>query len=593
SDDTLEGGEGDDRLVGGIGADAMSGGLGNDIYYVDDAGDTVTENADEGTDTVVSTVNYTLGDNVENLTLTGTGPLNGTGNALDNRIVGRDGVNVLSGLAGNDVLVGGASDDTLEGGEGDDRLVGGLGNDTAVFAGEISTYSIITSGGSFLVRDNAAAVDGDDGSDRVLSVEYLTFKNAETVSLSAPIILDLDGNGIETINAASSSARFDLNGDGIADDTSWIGTGDAFLFLDRDGNGTMSGADEISFIDDVEEAASDLAGLRAFDSNGDGVLTKDDDRFDDFGIWRDANGDGVVNDGETLSLTEAGIASFDLTGTAVESVFEFGEVAVVNTGSFTLANGEQRTFADAALTYYSGSSAPMEFGSDRSVPTDYASQDPVEFRYGNWVEGLLSSGWRRMAGTMLSDPDLRRNTRYSSPHMASSDLTAGQAAEPQRLHVLPEIQRPLSDLRSTTETEISTANAVADNVPSSCPTLHLTRDRMEIYGGGPLVLDGLTIQDIMEQRFFGGPDALDTDTPAVQPTAALPKTLRPTTEGDDLTFMGKDDPIGTPANGLSDINNTRRLALLRQDMASFGIQGALDERQARQSSTQLLDHLYS
>ena len=71
-------------LDGGAGADTMSGGAGNDTYVVDDAGDVVTEAAGEGTDTVRARVSYTLGANVENLTLTGTGAINGTGNALDN-----------------------------------------------------------------------------------------------------------------------------------------------------------------------------------------------------------------------------------------------------------------------------------------------------------------------------------------------------------------------------------------------------------------------------------------------------------------------------------------------------------------------------
>ena len=89
-------------LSGGAGNDTMSGGAGNDTYVVDAAGDTVTEAASEGTDTVQAWISYTLGANVENLTLTGTGAINGTGNALDNTLIGNTGNNVLSGGAGND-----------------------------------------------------------------------------------------------------------------------------------------------------------------------------------------------------------------------------------------------------------------------------------------------------------------------------------------------------------------------------------------------------------------------------------------------------------------------------------------------------------
>ena len=94
-------------LSGGMGADTMLGGLGNDTYIVDNAGDIVVENANEGIDTVQSSITYTLGANVENLTLTGTTALNGTGNELANILTGNSGDNTLSGGAGVDRMLGG------------------------------------------------------------------------------------------------------------------------------------------------------------------------------------------------------------------------------------------------------------------------------------------------------------------------------------------------------------------------------------------------------------------------------------------------------------------------------------------------------
>jgi trimeric autotransporter adhesin len=120
--DTLEGGAGSDDLDGGIGADRMLGGAGNDDYIVNDAGDIVIEGAKQGDDDVESSVDFTLGANLEDLTLTGSAS-KGTGNALDNNIFGNAGNNLLSGLAGNDFLQAGGGKDTLQGGIGNDQYL--------------------------------------------------------------------------------------------------------------------------------------------------------------------------------------------------------------------------------------------------------------------------------------------------------------------------------------------------------------------------------------------------------------------------------------------------------------------------------------
>ncbi|MEJ0038724.1 MAG: calcium-binding protein [Gammaproteobacteria bacterium] len=109
--DTLDGGAGNDTLTGGTEADSMAGGVGDDLYSVDNSGDVVTEVADAGTDIVQSSINYLLGDNIENLTLTG-GALSAIGNALDNVITGNGSSNVIDGGAGDDRLIGGAGADT-------------------------------------------------------------------------------------------------------------------------------------------------------------------------------------------------------------------------------------------------------------------------------------------------------------------------------------------------------------------------------------------------------------------------------------------------------------------------------------------------
>ena len=107
----LLGQEGNDTLDGGTGADSMAGGVGNDTYLVDDAGDQVTEAAGAGTDTVRSSIAYTLGANVENLVLTGSANVNGVGNTLANHLTGNAGSNQLNGGAGADTMTGGGGAD--------------------------------------------------------------------------------------------------------------------------------------------------------------------------------------------------------------------------------------------------------------------------------------------------------------------------------------------------------------------------------------------------------------------------------------------------------------------------------------------------
>ena len=136
--DTLNAGDGNDLLVGGLGADVMTGGLGDDIYVVDSASDQTVEIAGQGADTVYSTISLTLAPNLERLLLVGPDPVNGTGNSIDNGVVGNEAANVLSGLGGNDYLLGyggadllygGFESDFLNGGAGDDVLIGGGGRD--------------------------------------------------------------------------------------------------------------------------------------------------------------------------------------------------------------------------------------------------------------------------------------------------------------------------------------------------------------------------------------------------------------------------------------------------------------------------------
>ena len=123
------GNAGANNLNGGGGPDTMQGLAGNDTYVVDNVSDKAIEAASAGTDQVNSAVSFTLGANVENLTLTGTAAINGTGNTLNNVIIGNAANNILSGSSGIDALNGGTGNDILIGGAGKDAMTGAAGAD--------------------------------------------------------------------------------------------------------------------------------------------------------------------------------------------------------------------------------------------------------------------------------------------------------------------------------------------------------------------------------------------------------------------------------------------------------------------------------
>jgi len=155
--DTIYGESGNDLLDGGDGADKMMGGIGDDTYVVDHKTDKVIELPGEGIDQINSSVSFVLPSNVENLTLTGTEDLRGTGNDLDNIIIGNTGNNQLVGNCGDDTLIGGLGNDIYKGyfdGSGDDIIkdAGGCLDilDLCGWSNCVDTTGIDSNGNGFL-----------------------------------------------------------------------------------------------------------------------------------------------------------------------------------------------------------------------------------------------------------------------------------------------------------------------------------------------------------------------------------------------------------------------------------------------------------
>jgi Ca2+-binding RTX toxin-like protein len=303
--DTLIGGAGNDSLNGGAGADAMSGGIGDDTYTIDNALDTVSENVGEGTDTVVSSIDYTLGANVENLSLTGTAisatgnglnnairgtsaanvldggagadklygyggddtyivdtssdrtaeipgggtdtvmssatytlfsyienltltgssAIGGTGNIEDNVLTGNDAANTLNGVAGNDTLIGNGGNDWLDGGTGADTMTGGLGNDTYTVDNVLDTITENVGEGTDLVRS---------------SISYTLGANVENLTLLGSA--NIDGTGNALANALRGNAGNNILDGGAGADKMYGYGGDDTFIIDNAGDGISEAA---------------------------------------------------------------------------------------------------------------------------------------------------------------------------------------------------------------------------------------------------------------------------------------------------------------------------------------------------------------
>ncbi|MDO9198669.1 calcium-binding protein [Rhodoferax sp.] len=312
SNNVLTGNSAANTLNGGTGADTLLGGLGNDIYVVDNVADVVTENLNEGTDLVQSSVSYTLSDNVENLTLTGTTAINATGNALNNTLTGNAGVNILDGGAGADTMVGGAGNDTyyvdnaaditteaasagtdtvvssinwtlatnvenltlsgtaninatgntvanvltgnagdnvLSGGAGADTMVGGLGNDTYVVdvATDVVTESL--NAGTDLVNSN---------------VTYTLSANVENLTLTGSTAINGTGNTLDNVLTGNTGANV-LTG-GTGNDTYIVSTGDTTIEVASAGTDTVQSAIAWTLATNVENLT--LTGTSAVNGTG-------------------------------------------------------------------------------------------------------------------------------------------------------------------------------------------------------------------------------------------------------------------------------------------------------------------------------------
>lgn len=381
-DDTVRGGDGDDyifgedgkdNLYGGGGSDSISGGDGDDQLWGDSGDDTLVGGA--GKDTIRGG-----GDN---------DVLRGEDDT--DELYGDAGDDSLYGGIGSDTLYGGDDSDYLDGGEGRDHLYGSTGYDVYIAdsqdiiqddangLGKVILNNKLLTGGTrkesdpentykgggntYVLTGSTLVINGgltiNDFSDGKLGIflklddeeeeeeEEETPETAGAESRTSPIVLDLDGDGVETLELGSS--YFDLNGDGLSERSGWVSPDDGLLVSDLNGDGLVSSGAELfgnhTLLKNGQKAANGFQALAEYDDNGDGKVDAQDASYASLQVWRDLNGNSISDAGELQSLADAGVVSINTGYTNSAHVDAHGHQHR-QVASIMLSNGNSSTAAD-------------------------------------------------------------------------------------------------------------------------------------------------------------------------------------------------------------------------------------------------------
>ncbi len=395
---TLTGNAGANILNGGIGADTLIGGAGNDYYIVDNIKDVITESAGEGTDFVRASVSYTLGANLERLTLTGTSDINATGNDRDNILFGNAGANILDGGGGDDFMSGGAGNDTyivdspadlvieyqgngfdtiiasfsytlsnwkdsevenlsltgtsninatgndltntLIGNAGANILDGGAGNDIMSGGAGDDTYIVDN------VNDNIVENTGTDVDSVQASVSYTLRVNLENLALTGTANIDAIGNDLN--NTLTGNAGANILDGGAGNDTLIGGAGDDIYIVDNikdvitesAGEGVDSIRASVSYALSANLENLTLTGTAAIDATGNDLNN----------IFTGNAGANILNGGAGIDKAIYSSLRTDVTVTKTTNGYTVADKTGAE-GTDTLINVERLQFDDKSVAF--------------------------------------------------------------------------------------------------------------------------------------------------------------------------------------------------------------------------------------------------
>jgi Ca2+-binding RTX toxin-like protein len=183
-------------------------------------------------------------------------------------------------------------------------------------------------------------------------------------NLTSPLVLDLDGNGIDLAAVSGSGAVYwDIDEDGFSETSGWIAGNDGLLAIDINSDGIINDHSELFGSD----SADGFTVLSAYDSNSDNIIDSNDTQFGDLLVWVDANSNGVSESGELSSLSELGITSINLNASLVD--YDIAGNHITHESTFTI-NGQTQTIVDAWFTYDNANSI---------YTADYTLDDAVYF----------------------------------------------------------------------------------------------------------------------------------------------------------------------------------------------------------------------